>query len=89
VRNLLRDSLLPPEQQLFDNMAEAADAAGVERWRHRNAVREERESHGPKTVNSGRYYRCCVQCGASKSERVHRDILMCGARTQHAWRAFY
>jgi hypothetical protein len=83
VMSLLGDSLLPPEQQSFDNMADAAEAAGVERWRHRNVVYVKRGAgHGPRTVKSGRYYRCCVPCGAPKSERVHRDIQVCGARTQ-------
>jgi hypothetical protein len=48
-------------------------------------VREEGGGHGPKLVNSGRYYRCCVPCGASKSERVHRDIQVCGARRSACW----
>jgi hypothetical protein len=38
VRSLLRASLLPPEEQSFESMCDDADAAGVERWRHRNAV---------------------------------------------------
>jgi hypothetical protein len=47
VMSLLGDSLLPPEQQSFDNMAGAADAAGVERWRHRNVVYVKRGARGP------------------------------------------